>query len=371
MLESLYSFSLHRTICTILCFLIFCVLITKDDNQYFKKVDFKWLTILLCIFFVLFFGYRPVRFMNESNDTNLYTIMFDYVKSGHWNDNFEKLGDPFFRYVELLCAKFTDATGWYVVVAMFYIGGMAFVSFYLFPRHSIISILFLISSFSFIGFGGNGIRNGMASSIALIGLAVLSKYSEKKNWKYLVTGFAFLILAYYTHRSMSLVLICGSFALFFSKNVKINLLLWVICVALSAIFGDYLTKFVSQLSGDERMIYYGYAEIDSSLFSKTGFRWDFILYSSLPIILAAWTAFFGKPTDNKYNFLINTYILANAAWALVNQIAYSNRFAYLSWFMMPIVLAYPLCKIKIVNNQSLLCGLFLIIQLLILYVFGS
>lgn len=370
MLESLYSFSLHRSICTVLCFLIFCVLITKDDCQYFKKVDFKLLVIALCVFFVLFFGFRPTRYFNESNDTNLYTIMFDYVKTGHWNDGLEKLGDPFFRFVELLCVKFTDVTGWYIVVAVFYIGGMAYASFSLFPRHGIIAILFFITSFSFMSFGGNGIRNGMASSIALVGLTFLAKYADFKNYINLIFGAGILILSYYTHRSMSLVFLSSLIALFVSKNVKANLLVWFICVALSAIYGDYMTRFISSLSGDERMIYYGNAVVDSSLFSRTGFRWDFILYSSLPIILAVWTAFFGKPTDNKYNFLINTYILSNAAWVLVNQIAYSNRFAYLSWFMMPLVLAYPLSNIQLVKHQSLLCGLFLFIQLAILYVFG-
>ena len=296
--------------------------------------------------------------------------MFDYVKSGHWNDNFDKLGDPFFRYIELLCAKFTDVTGWYIVVAIFYIGGMGYVSFTLFPKHSIIAIIFFILSFSFMGFGGNGIRNGMATSIALVGLAIISKYTDIGKWIYLVVGFGILILAYYTHRSLSLVLITSVVALFVSKNVKINLLIWFICVAISAIYGDYLAKFMSYLSGDERMIYYGNDEINSSLFSRIGYRWDFILYSSLPIILAFWTVFFGKSNDNRYNFLINTYILANAAWVLVNQIAYSNRFAYLSWFMMPIVLAYPLCNMHVVKHQSILCGLFLVVQLAILYVFG-
>ena len=371
MFELLYSFQLHRTLCTAFVLLMVCVLMTKDDHEYFRSVNFRWLTIALCVFFVLFFGFRPVRYLNESNDTNLYTIMFDYVKSGHWTDNLDKLGDPFFRYVELWCAKFTDVTGWYIIVAIFYIGGMAFASFYLLPRHSAIAFLFFMTSFSFMGFGGNGIRNGMSTSIALIGLSLLTFYVKDRKLLYFMISFGILLLSYYTHRSAIIVIIAALLATFLVKNVRVSLLIWIICVALSAIYGEYLTKYVSYLSGDDRMIYYGSGMVDSTLFSRTGFRWDFILYSSLPIVLAVWTIFFGKPTDVRYNFLINTYLLANAAWTLVNQIAYSNRFAYLSWFMMPLVLAYPLCRIQLVKHQSLLCALFLLVQLVILYVFAS
>lgn len=369
MLESLFSVSLHRTICTILVFALIMVLIYKDDKSFFTSLNFKWLSLLIFIFYVLFFGFRPTRFLNESNDTTLYTVMFEYVKSGHWTDNLDKLGEPFFRWIELLCAKRTDATGWYIVIASFYMGGMAFSTFRLLSKHTIIATAFFITSFCFMAYGGNGIRNGMATSIALIGLTIVSLQVLDKKKLPLIVGFLLLVLSVFTHRSMVLVVIIATIAFFIMKNVKFNLLLWLICVVVAAVFGNYLTPIFTTLTGDERAIYYAMSDIDISLFSKTGFRWDFVLYSSLPIILASWTSFFGKPVDKTYDFLINTYILTNAFWVLINQIAYSNRFAYLSWFMMPIVLAYPLCKIQMVKHQSLLCALFLVVQLGLLYVF--
>ena len=45
--------------------------------------------------------------------------------------------------------------------------------------------------------------------------------------------------------------------------------------------------------------------------------------------------------DPFYARLINTYLLANALWVLAIHANFSNRFAYLSWFMMPWVLLYP------------------------------
>jgi hypothetical protein len=46
-------------------------------------------------------------------------------------------------------------------------------------------------------------------------------------------------------------------------------------------------------------------------------------------------------SDPFYARLVNTYLLTNAAWILVIHAIQSNRFAYLSWFMMPWVLLYP------------------------------
>jgi len=46
-------------------------------------------------------------------------------------------------------------------------------------------------------------------------------------------------------------------------------------------------------------------------------------------------------TDPFYARLVNTYLLANALWVLLIRANFSNRFAYLSWFMMPWVLLYP------------------------------
>ncbi len=46
-------------------------------------------------------------------------------------------------------------------------------------------------------------------------------------------------------------------------------------------------------------------------------------------------------SDAFYARLVNTYLVANAVWILVINANCSNRFAYLSWFMLPWVLLYP------------------------------
>ena len=90
----------------------------------------------------------------------------------------------------------------------------------------------------------------------------------------------------------------------------------------------------------------------AELFSHTGFRWDFVLYSVMPIYLAYIVIIKREIYDKLYIILINTYIFSNSFWIMVINSLNSNRFAYLSWFMYPIVIAYPLLKLEIWPDQN-------------------
>lgn len=52
-----------------------------------------------------------------------------------------------------------------------------------------------------------------------------------------------------------------------------------------------------------------------------------------------WVQFLAS--DPFYARLVNTYLLANGIWVLLIHSIQSNRFSYLSWFMMPWILLYP------------------------------
>ena len=57
--------------------------------------------------------------------------------------------------------------------------------------------------------------------------------------------------------------------------------------------------------------------------------------------------------------LFSTYILANSFWVMVIKAAFSNRFAYLSWFLYPVVLAYAVIRLHIWPDQDKKAGLIL------------
>ena len=76
--------------------------------------------------------------------------------------------------------------------------------------------------------------------------------------------------------------------------------------------------------------------------TKGGFRIDFILYSAMPI-LVWWYAEFKKKMNLSplCKDLFNLYLCLNGIWMLCMYANFTNRIAYLSWFLYPIVLIYP------------------------------
>ena len=109
-----------------------------------------------------------------------------------------------------------------------------------------------------------------------------------------------------------------------------------------------------------------YANIDEQGYvmesenEKAGFRLDFILYSIMPIIMVWYVTIKRNFKDLTYHIIATTYILANAFWIMVIRSEQSNRFAYLSWFLYPLVIAYPLLRMNIWEDQDRKTGLILL-----------
>ncbi len=115
-------------------------------------------------------------------------------------------------------------------------------------------------------------------------------------------------------------------------------------IASSGFFDDpRLTLYINQ--ADE-------LKASSALFSSVGFRWDFLIYSALPIVTGCYFLFREEYRDVMYTWLLNIYIAANAFWILCMYAAFSNRFAQLSWFLMGFVFIYPFFKQRFWADQE-------------------
>lgn len=330
-----------------------------SNNKLLRGTKNNVLSFIFVIFVTLYIGTRPIWCYE---DTYLYTQIFNLVQRGEWVSIKGFAEDPFFLAVEYICLELTNASGWLLVIAVFYVIGMAIASLRWLPRHYFLILIFCFTAFSFWGYATNGIRNGMASSIALLGLSFFCK--GKSNT---IIGYGLLLLGMATHKSIGAVIVAATVALFF-RHTNTNLSIWLFCIILSLLFPDFFKDVFIWLAADDRMTNYLTQEVDKNLFSSAEFRWDFILYSAAPILLG-WYAIVKKGiTDKTYMFLLHTYIFANAFWVLINTAAYSNRFAYISWFMYPILLAYPLAKFNIFKHQGPVTGLILIACITFTYI---
>ena len=80
----------------------------------------------------------------------------------------------------------------------------------------------------------------------------------------------------------------------------------------------------------------------------------------MPVVMAWYVCIHKGVSDNWYNALCVAYCLCNAFWIMVIRSAFSNRFAYLSWFMYPIIIAYPLVNLPVREDQDRFTGWVLI-----------
>lgn len=350
-MSSIFSTTIWLNVTSIFAILYAIYLCSKSDAKLLRGNGINIISIAIVILTILYIGTRPIWCYT---DTQLYTTIFNLVQTGYWSELPNDTTEPFWTFVEYTCIDLTDASGWLFVVSIFYVIGMSVAVYRWLPRHFLTVVVFLFTALSFWAYATNGIRNGMATSIALVGLSFFNKTKKE-----MIIGYGLLILATMTHKSCILTIVTATVALLL-RNTKFNITFWLFCIVLGLLFQEQFKSLFSGLIDDGRMARYLNAEVSKEFFSKTGFRWDFLLYSALPIFIG-WIATYKKNiNDNIYSFILHTYIFSNAFWVLINTAAYSNRFAYLSWFLYPIVLVYPFCKFKFIQNQSIILGLLLI-----------
>ena len=169
-----------------------------------------------------------------------------------------------------------------------------------------------------------------------------------------------LFLSFGFHNSM-IIPIAAYACTFFINQPKFYLMIWAACIPISLVGGGVFESIFAGLGFEERTA--GYLTGDEKMaeqFSSTGFRWDFLLYSLLPILAGYFYIVNMKIKDKLYYSIFGTYAAANAFWILVIRANFSNRFAYLSWFLMAIVIFYPLYKYKMFKNQYVVASLLLL-----------
>ena len=311
---------------------------------------------MFCVFFVLFFGLRPVSF--AFGDTVIYNagykVMQDYGLYGmniHDNgsvDISDTAGSDWLFYtVMFLCAQVMSVNFFFLIVMFFYVSMMFLGCRKLDFRHGATLMLFCVGAFSFYGYSVNGIRNGVACSFVIFALAKLCR--GEKVWSIILS-----FVAVGCHKSAALPVVCMFFTYFINKP-KYMYVVWVFSIFLSLAIGGYLSNLLVVLDYDGRLaqnLQNGSDVVESwGVEMENLFRWDFLLYSSMPILLGWYTIFRRNIYDKTYLLLLGTYIYANSFWVILIRTLFSNRFAYLSWFLYPIVLAYPLLNFPVFKAQ--------------------
>lgn len=295
-----------------------------------------WFVAVLITWFL---GTRPIS-GQYFVDMATYAYMFEQtVITG-----FHVRPDWAFAWFMETVAMFVSVETFFVLCTFFYILPTALATLRIHGHWAFAVFLTILGGFQTYPYIVNGIRNGMATAILLLAFT----YRDRK---FVMLALMFICLG--IHKSTAIPIAAFILTGFFSNPI-VYASIWVSAFVISAIGGAGLTQTLGTLvsfgGDDERLS--TYTSVAMFSMGKAGFRLDFIAYSIIPLIITYFLASNKVRTDNFYQRLVCTYLLCNAFWLLVIYSEFSNRFAYLSWFILPWIIIYPFVPQKNSSNQT-------------------
>lgn len=304
---------------------------------------------IVAFLMALFIGYRPLHnvFVDMMNYKEVYeAYLYNDFKFELWRENI--LFDNLFLY---LCANAFDITVFFFLIAVIYFVGTYIAMIKLFKNDALYAYLAFLAAFSTFSYATNGIKAGVAATLFILAIA----YNRN-----ILLSIIFLLASLGFHHSM--VLPIGAYVCcYFYRNSKAYLIFWIFSLIIAALHISYFQNLLGGMA-DERGSEY-LTEL-SDWGGTTGFRLDFILYSAVPIAVGYYALIIKKLQSKEYKLIYNIYVFTNAVWMLCMYANFTNRIAYLSWFLYPIVLVYPFFKEEFIPKQYVVLNKVVAFQLI-------
>lgn len=334
MIAAQYYRLIYFALVTILTLPLYYVYKARNDGTVQLRQN-EITLILLVGLLIPFIGLRP-----ESG--TYFVDMVNYVHAYH----FFYEGEPFSFDWDADNIIFDNYLAWvgslslgleffFTTVAAIYFGAAYFGIKKMFPNDTLVAYLVFLGAFSTFSYGTNGIKAGAAASLFILAI------SYRENLKLCIP---LALVSWGFHHSMLLPVVAFLLSFVF-KNSKIYFAAWFICLFISAVHVTVFQQLFANILADstENALGVEYLQSTGSEWGgKNGFRLDFILYSAMPVLVGYWAMYKKKMRMSKfYTCLLNVYLCTNGIWMLCMYASYTNRIAYLSWFMYPAVLIYP------------------------------
>ena len=313
---------------------------SDEELLYQTKPTSIW-AWLVPLGFALFIGERPLS-GRYFVDMLAYEISYESMIGEEFQWDWQSTNYIFDNVFRWLASERYEISVFFVGAALINFIGAYIGLRKLFPTNALYAFVCFLGAFSTFSYGTNGLKAGMAASLFIIAIAYYSKP---------LVCILFLSLSLGFHHSMMLPIVAVVIA-FFYRNSKIYLLIWAIALIIAVLHITYFQQLFGGMTDEDSASYL--LETNDNWGGKTGFRWDFVIYSMLPIATGFYWVVRNNIKDAGFSILYNTYVLTNAVWMLCMYANFTNRIAYLSWFLYPIVLIYPLLKINLLDRQSVI-----------------
>lgn len=302
--------------------------------------------LLLCSALILYMGLRPINaaFADTVNYFHEYDKYLHHKKVFDWEWNTEWL---YYNLLHWWGSIGGDIHHFFLMNAVVYIGSLWLATVRIFKNYYYLPFLVILGMFTFWNYGVNGIRNGMGASLFILAMT----YTQN-----LPAMISLIILGIGCHTSVALMAVAAGIA-WFIKNSYYYLAGWIACLGLSYAVGGRIQSYLAGLGfmqQEERFSAYltGSNQYGEIVFTSMTFRWDFVLYSAIGVALGYYFIFRKNYKDEYYHYIYNIYLATNAFWLLIIRANFSNRFAQISWFILPLVLVYPFLRKRFWQNQE-------------------
>ena len=327
---------------------VYIFLISTTKREGYSIVRFNlWGGLLILLVYML------TLIFIESNDKPVY--LESYLDAENYYSEYNR--ELFWGKLQIFLSSFLmkNEILYWLFYSFFYCIAYYIVAKKYFPyQYAGYFVLCVIGCMGFVSYGSNTIRAGFG--IALLLFAFCSENRWVKS--------LFSILAVGCNMPMLIPLSGFLIASFIFKKERWCEWIWFLFLIISAttsIVSDIMVLASGLDARAEELI-----DIDDTHeVYNVGFRIDFVIYSLVPVAIAKYNMknlIYEIPI---YNTIYRTYLLINSLWLLLIRMPYTDRFAYLSWFMIPFLLLYPVLN-GILNNQHPQRYIFRVIGLFLL-----
>lgn len=330
------------------------------DNQ-IVAID-QVLGMMVAAVTIVLIGMRPVdiAYGDTVNYAAGFRRMAEHKDTLQLNLSKEWLHD----IVSYFCAKYGNIHFYFIIFAIMYVVPLWLALRRIFREYNFVPFIVVISMFTFWTYGVNGIRNGVGASFFILAMT----YTENIPMMVMIALFGAGV-----HNSVYLM-IAGALIAWFWNDSRVYIAAWFACIIISFALGNsiqaWMAGFADSVAEDNKLTdYLTYDEQrmkSDGLIVATGFRWDFLAYSGIGVAIGSYFSIFRGFKDQYYKWIFNIYLICNSFWVLIIRAPYSNRFAQISWFILPIVLIYPFMRERFWVNQEKM----LTVGILIFYAFG-
>lgn len=319
----------------ILIYSFLIVIATSYTFPKFTIINNKYFSLLFIIILSILSMY--VIYITDINytDRSTYTRIFNTSKSLNLGDHLTSTGhEPLYIIFNNLISYFFDEVIIFylllhllflvvLVAGLFKINGTYYIGYTLF---------IMINAFFYYSYTLNGLRQGI--SMALIVLVIGYLLSNNKI-KAIITS----IISILFHYSSIPMILLMFFLRYYRKYLKLNYLIaFYFLVSILFIFdlqqifvGSLGISYIEQYSNEGLIDHYGETN-----------NINFLIFNSFFLILFYY--FYSKyyKNDKTYKYLFKIYILFSTFFLLFGFVAFSNRIAAYSWFLIPLLIGYYL-----------------------------